>query len=161
MQTLSLELSTWKFQLWLTEWLLQRNIEICYDWYDVDMNHSSKEFARPIWVQYNVCWEEKRKKCGAIVVYLLVIRTAFFPHFLLRQRRILSRCGVDWRQQKRKRSVCSNRNQPWLCDHFCWLYMFMHEIYTCSEHFTFIFNSQPMALEETQVKIDYTFPNLI
>ncbi len=33
----------------------------------------------------------KRKKCGAIVVYLLVIRTAFFPHFLLRQRVILSR----------------------------------------------------------------------
>ena len=39
---------------------------------------------------------KKRKKCGAIVVYLLVIRTAFFPHFLLRQRVILSR--YEWMQ---------------------------------------------------------------
>ena len=33
----------------------------------------------------------KKEKCGVIVVYLLVIRIAFFPHFLLRQRKILLR----------------------------------------------------------------------
>ena len=36
----------------------------------------------------------KKKKCGVIVVYLLVIRIAFFPHFLLRQRAILFRYGA-------------------------------------------------------------------
>ena len=36
-----------------------------------------------------------KKECGAIVVYLLVIGTAFLPHFLLRQRAILSRYALE------------------------------------------------------------------
>ena len=45
---------------------------------DFELTHRSTEFARPSSVLC-VGWDEKKKKCGVILLYLLVIGIAFFP----------------------------------------------------------------------------------